>query len=203
MLKFAVKLTAATVVTILLAAALLARNINDGLGSMNVRNGDWATSLSTGSPDAGIILRATVAIGGLFASTREASVYYRLSDISGEPMRLNCRYRIEGADYDANWWSITAYGWDNYLIPNSHDRYSFNNENVVRNADGSWVIFVDAQEQAGNWLPVGVSGAGADSWLKVVDYDFDLLLRLYTPGHAYLETPETAPLPTVAKEACT
>ena len=202
MLKFAGKLAAATVAVILLAVVLLARNINDGLGSMDVRNGDWTTSVGTGSSDAGIMLRATVAIGGLLASTREASVYYRLSDVSGEPLRLNCRYRLEGADYDANWWSITAYGWDNYLIPNSQNRYSFNNENVVRNADSSWVITVGVQEQPGNWLPVGVSGSGADSWLKVVDYDFDLLLRLYTPGDAYLETPETAPLPTVVKEAC-
>ena len=148
------------------------------------------------------MLKATVAIGGLLASTRENSVYYRLSDIAGEPLRLNCRYRIEGDDYDTNWWSITAYSWDNYLIPNPQKRYSFNNENVVHNADGSWAIIVDAHEQAGNWLPVGPSGSGAGGWLKVVEYDFDLLLRLYTPGHAYLETPQIAALPTVVKEAC-
>ena len=163
MLKLAAKFAAATVVTILLAVALLARSINDGLGAMNVRNGDWTTSVSTGSQDAGIMLKATVAIGGLLASTRENSIYYRLSDIAGEPLRLNCRYRIEGNDYDADWWSITAYGWDNYLIPNARKRYSFNNENVVRNADGSWAIIVDAREQPGNWLPVGPSGSGAAS----------------------------------------
>jgi len=199
-LKFLIKLAAAAVATILLSAALLAINISDGLDELTVQNGNWTTSVATGSHDAGIILKATVALGGLLASTKENSMYYRLGSVDGEPLRLNCRYRIEGDDYDANWWSITAYGWDNYLIPNAQKRYSFNNENLDRNADGSWAITVAATEQAGNWLPVGPSGAAG--WRKLGDYDFDLLLRLYTPGDAYLASPESAALPTVTLEAC-
>jgi hypothetical protein len=200
LLKFLIKLTAAAVATILLAALLLARNVSGGLEAMSARNGDWMTSGAIGSQDAGVMLKAAVAIGGLLGSTQENSMYYRLSTVAGEPLRLNCRYRIEGKDYDADWWSITAYGWDNYLIPNPQKRYSFNNENLVRNADGSWAITVAATEQAGNWLPVGPSGA--PDWRKLGDYDFDLLLRLYTPGNAYLETPQSAELPTVTREAC-
>lgn len=200
MLTFAIKLGAAAVLTVLLSAVLLAVRISDGLDSMSVRNGDWVTSVATGSKDAGVILKATVALGGLLASTQENSMYYRLSTVDGEPLRLHCRYRIEGDDYDADWWSITAYGWDNYLIPNPQKRYSFNNENLVRNADGSWAITVAASKQAGNWLPVGPSGAA--DWRKPGDYDFDLLLRLYTPGDAYLRAPQSAALPTVTLEAC-
>jgi hypothetical protein len=199
-LKLLLKLFVAIVVTISLSAVFLARNIRDGLGAMSVQNGDWTTSVSTGSKDAGSLLKATVALGGLLASTPENSMYYRLGSVAGEPLRLNCRYRIEGSDYDADWWSITAYGWDNYLIPNPPKRYSFNNENIVRSDDGSWVIIVDASEQGGNWLPVGPSGAA--DWRKFVDYDFDLLLRLYTPGSVYLETPQSAVLPKVFQEAC-
>jgi hypothetical protein len=199
-LKLLIKLTAAAVVTVVLSAVLLARSIGDGLGAMSVQNGDWVTNVATGSQDAGVMLKAAVSIGGLLASTRENSMYYLLSAIAGEPLRLNCRYRIEGDDYAADWWSITAYGWDNYLIPNAQKRYSFNDENLVRNADGSWAITVAATEQAGNWLPVGPSGA--PDWRKLGDYDFDLLLRLYTPGDAYLVTPQSAALPTVTREAC-
>ena len=200
MLKFLIKLSAAAMATVLLSAVLLARSISDGLGDMSVQNGDWVTSVATGSQDAGVMLKAAVALGGLLASTQENSMYYRLSTIAGEPLRLNCRYRIEGDDYEADWWSITAYGWDIYLIPNPQKRYSFNNENLVRNANGSWVITVAATEQAGNWLPTGPSGA--PDWRKLGDYDFDLLLRLYTPGDAYLKTPQSAPLPKVTREAC-
>ena len=86
---------------------------------------------------------------GLVASTREDSMYYRLNSVAGEPLRLNFRYRIEGDDFDADWWSITAYGWDNYLIANNLKRYSFNNENIDRREDGSWVINIGTEQQAG------------------------------------------------------
>jgi hypothetical protein len=199
-LRSILKLCAAALAAILLSAILLARSISEGVDEMGVQNGDWITSVSAGAADADPLLKATVAIGALLASTRENSMYYRLSSVAGEPLRLNCRYRIEGRDYDANWWSITAYGWDNYLIPNAEKRYSFNNDNLIRRGDGSWVITVAASEQPGNWLPVGPSGAPI--WRKLGDYDFDLLLRLYTPGDAYLDAPRTAPLPTVTLEAC-
>ena len=127
-------------------------------------------------------------------------MYYRLSTVAGEPLRLNCRYKIEGKDYNADWWSITAYGWDNYLIPNAQKRYSFNNENLIRNADGSWIITVAATEQPGNWLPVGSSGASR--WRQFSHQDFVLLLRLYTPGVAYIQRPQSAPLPIVTQESC-
>ena len=200
MFKLGMKLLGAAVLTVLLSVALLGRNISQGLGGMSLQNGDWTTSLAHGSKDAGVMLKATVALGGLLASSAENSMYYRLDSVDGEPLRLNCSYRIEGNDYEADWWSITAYGWDNYLIPNAQKRYSFNNENLVRNIDGSWVITVAATKQAGNWLPVGP--AGAPAWRNMSDHDYDLLLRLYTPGDAYLATPQSAALPTVTKEAC-
>ena len=127
-------------------------------------------------------------------------MYYSLSSLGGEPLRLNCSYRIEGSDYDADWWSITAYGWDYFLIPNEEKRYSFNNENLTRGQDGSWIIHVGSQHADGNWLPIGPSGTPAAE--KDKDHDFDLLLRLYTPGDAYLQRPESAPLPTVTLESC-
>ncbi len=195
-----IRLLGVAVLTLALSVYFLVRNIGSGLGALSVENGNWITNVSTGSSDAGIMLKATIAMGGLLASTRENSMYYRLDSLDEEPLRLNCRYRIEGMDYDADWWSITAYGWDNFLIPNQQKRYSFNNENIVRRADGSWVIYVAAEEQTVNWLPVGPSGA--PSWRKRSGHDFDLLLRLYTPGKAYLEAPQSAPLPTVTLEGC-
>lgn len=190
----------AALLTVVLSIILTARSIGGGLGNIGEANGNWVTNVSTGSADAGVILKATVALGGLLASTREDSIYYRLSSVSGEPLRLNCRYRIQGDDYAADWWSITAYGWDNYLMPNPIKRYSYNNENIDRAQDGSWEIHVAAAEQPGNWLPI--APAGADAWRRLADHDFDLLLRLYTPGQAYLDSPQSAPMPTVTLEGC-
>ena len=178
----------------------LAVAIKHGLGQNFLTNGDWRTSASIGSAEANAKVRAVVAIGGLLASTREDSMYYTLNSVAGEPLRLNCRYRIEGGDYEADWWSITVYGWDYYLIPNREKRYSYNNENIARDEDGRWVIHVGARQEDGNWLPVGPSGTPIAG--KPTKHDFDLLLRLYTPGDAYLQRPESAPLPVVTLEGC-
>lgn len=185
---------------LLVSALFLRLTIKQGLGQSFLQNGDWRTSETIGSADASAMVKAVVAIGGLLASAREDSMYYTLSSVSGEPLRLNCRYRIEGGDYDADWWSITAYGWDYFLIPNREKRYSFNNENLTRNEDGRWTISVGPQTEDGNWLPVGPSGTPLASQNQ--NHDFDLLLRLYTPGDAYLQQPKSAPLPTVTLESC-
>ncbi len=190
----------AALLSLTISVLLVALTITQGLGRNFLQNGDWRTSMEIGFAEAGPKVRAVVAIGGLLASTREDSMYYTVSSVAGEPLRLNCRYRIEGQDYDADWWSITAYGWDYFLIPNPQRRYSFNNESVTRDKDGHWVIHVSAQEMEGNWLPVGPSGA--DIADKSVRHDFDLLFRLYTPGEAYLQQPESAPLPVVTMEGC-
>ena len=190
----------AAIATLALSALLLSIYIKDGLGNTPIVNNNWTTSLNIGSEEAGPRLKALVAIAGLLASTREDSIYYSLKSLNGEPLKLNCRYTITGDDYDADWWSITAYGWDFYLIPNEQKRYSFNNENLIRNANNTWEITVSAVAAEGNWLPIGPSGGRAED--KSVDNDFDLLLRLYTPGDAYLQRPESASLPQVKLAGC-
>jgi len=197
-LPLVLKLMLAAVLSLLIGAVWLAQSIGKGLDTMSVSNADWSTSVSTGSSEANAISRAAVSISGLLASTRENSLYYRLGSVAGEPLRLSCRYRIRGSHYEANWWSITAYGWDHFLIANNEGRYSFNNENLQRDANGRWEIVVASTPQAGNWLPVGE----AEGERRMSDSDFDLLFRLYTPGDAYLSNPESAPLPTVSLESC-
>ncbi len=189
-------------VLLVLAASVLFLflSIKHGLGNSSLKNGDWYTSESIGSADADVMVRAVIAISGLLASTREDSMYYHLKSVGGQPLSLNCRYRIEGDDYDADWWSITVYGWDYYLIPNQEKRYSFNNENIVRGDGGRWVIHLSAEHADGNWLPLGPSGAPVAS--QSSKNDFDLLLRLYTPGDAYLQQPASASLPVVTLEGC-
>lgn len=195
-----IKITAAILLSLSLSVVLFIVQLKSNSGFGDVSNGDWTTSLDTGSENASIMQKAGVAIGGLLASKRESSIYYRLSAIDGKPLTVNCNYRIEGNDYDANWWSITVYGWDNYLLPNKLQRYSYNNENLARDASGNWAVRVSAKSTDGDWLPIGP--AGGDEWKNLNDHDFDFLLRLYTPGEAYLQTPSTAALPKVVEEGC-
>jgi hypothetical protein len=77
-------------------------------------------------------------------------------------------------------WSVTAYGDDDYLIDNPLQRYAVGDRDpLVFNADGSLDLWVQADappaDQQNNWLPVR---AGAP---------FLLNARLYWPRDAALD----------------
>jgi hypothetical protein len=156
-----------------------------------VRNGPWMTNLDIGSQQAGIYLRAAIARHGLLALTKSEAVYLSAySDSEGQPLRSSCDYTIECKDLDAEWWSITIYGKDDFLIPNPQNLYSCNGNNLVRDADGMFRIHLSATPQEVNWLPSGN------------EETLSLTLRLYKAGQALLNDPGAAELPRIIKVKC-
>jgi len=156
-----------------------------------VVNGPWRTSLAVGSPRAGMYLRAWVALNGLFALNKTETVYFFAdTDEDGQSLRSVCDYRVEGRDIAARWWSITVYGADNYLIPNTAMRYAFNGRNIAKNADGRYTILMSSTPRTGNWLPSGNQD------------QLHLALRLYNPLPEVYQKPAELELPRIIKEAC-
>lgn len=154
-------------------------------------NGPWTTNLAAGSTNAGMYTRAAVAIGGLLALNKSETIYYAANgDSAGDSFDPRCTYRIEGRDPDARWWSVTAYGKDRFLIDTPSKRYAVGKANVVRTADGTFVIRVSTAEHVENWIAASPDG-------------FILTLRLYNPGPSVTDDPATATLPAIVKEACT
>jgi hypothetical protein len=158
-----------------------------------IRNGPWWTSLATGGSDAGMYLRAQIAITGLFALTPSEAVYFTAAtDDAGEPLRRRCTYLVEGTPLPARWWSITAYGDDNFLIANAANRFSFNMANLPIAADGTFRVIAGPEEQSGSWLPTG-AGAGG----------FNLTLRVYNPPPELLADLSHVALPSITRQgAC-
>ncbi|MFR8312943.1 MAG: DUF1214 domain-containing protein [Ruminococcus sp.] len=71
---------------------------------------------------------------------------------------------------EGGFWSVTAYGDDDFLIDNPIDRYCINDRSGLKaNDDGSVDVILskDAPEDTTNWLPVGDGG-------------FHLYMRIYT-----------------------
>jgi hypothetical protein len=123
-------------------AATWATAIRGSMGG-SVDNGPWRTSLYIGSSESGPYLRARIAVHGLLALSREETLYYTATgDSDGHALAGNCSYRIEGRDPPARWWSITAYGADDFLIPNSAERYSVSMNSVARGPDGTFALTV-------------------------------------------------------------
>jgi hypothetical protein len=155
-----------------------------------ISNGPWRTSLLTGSSQGGPYLRAYIAVHGLLALSREETVYYTAKDDSdGHALDGHCSYRVEGRDPPARWWSITAYGADDYLIQNAAERYSVSMNSVARRADGTFGVPLSQKQAGGDWIPVAAE-------------HFDLTIRLYNPQAAVVADPAGVTLPTITKVAC-
>ncbi len=82
------------------------------------------------------------------------------------PLVASCEYRVAGFVPPTRYWTLTAQTPDGALIANPAGRHGFTTGEIVRDADGSFVVNGCGEGAPGNWLPV----AGGR---------FDLVLRLY------------------------
>jgi hypothetical protein len=155
-----------------------------------VENGSWRTDVAAGNPRGNPYTRARVALHGFLALNARETVYYTAThDSEGQRLDGRCVYEISGHDPDARWWSITAYGPDEFLIPNPANRYSVSRTTVSREADGAFLVQVGGANDGANWIPLGPGR-------------FSLSLRLYNPGPRVVFDPARVVLPTVKKVSC-
>ena len=127
--------------------------------------------------------RALVALAGLGANTIEVALYPKIEqDADGNTLTGEKSYLLHFESYpqvlEGGFWSVTAYGDDDFLIDNPMDRYCINDRSGLKaNDDGSVDVILseDAPEDTTNWLPVGDGG-------------FHLYMRIYTPDMDALET---------------
>ena len=126
--------------------------------------------------------RAMVALMGLGANTTDVAIHPKTdADSTGAVLTGKKTYTLhieaEPPTKEKGFWSVTAYGEDDFLIDNAIDRYCVNDRSGLhRNPDGSIDIILskEAPEDTTNWLPVG-------------EGDFHLFLRIYKPDTAALE----------------
>lgn len=130
-------------------------------------------------------IRAVVAMIGLGANLPEDAMYPSTQvDSMGASLNGSQDYRLHFAADQMPpvkaFWSVTAYGQDDFLIDNPAQRYAVGSMSpLTRNADGSLDIWIQSQPPQGamrnNWLPVRHGAA------------FLLNARLYWPQPEALE----------------
>ena len=69
-----------------------------------------------------------------------ARYFVARTDDNGRALAADCTYLITGRPLNARWWSVALYDEYGGLIANSSGRYSFNSEELLRHADGSYRI---------------------------------------------------------------
>lgn len=136
--------------------------------------------------------RAMIALGGLGANPTDVAIYAKTSvDVNQETLNGQNNYVLHFETFppiqEGGFWSVTAYGSDDFLIANELNRYCINDRSAfVLNEDGSLDIQLSATapEQQSNWLPIGTG-------------DFHLFLRIYLPDTEAINENWTAPSVTV------
>ncbi|AKC85792.1 DUF1214 domain-containing protein [Pseudoxanthomonas suwonensis] len=151
-----------------------------------VYENQWLGSLGMGNYGSNYWTRTSVNLVGLWGNTNAEVVYYvGTVDADGKPLNGANRYVLEfPADsrpetvVDAYWSIILVDVPDYRVVPNSLNRFNFNNYSGLKDqADGSLRILVSARPDEAiapesNWLPAP-DGKG-----------FSLTLRLYVPKEA-------------------
>ena len=166
------------------------------VGPSGVDAGVWRVNLLAGSPNADAYTRARVALGALLALDRRETLYYiARTDERGEPLRANCRYRLNGPVPAARWWSVTAYAEDFFLFANEQRRYSVNGQTAVLDAQGRFAFVTG---------PVAPAAGESLTWLPTPgDRGLVFTLRVYIPDPALAAAPGTLQPPTIEPQgAC-
>ena len=132
--------------------------------------------------------RAAVALVGLGANTNEIAIYPRADyDSNNEVLKGANSYTLHFSSLppveEGGFWSITAYGDDNYLIDNPINRYNVTDRSEYKlNVDGSLdvTLSANAPQDGSYWLPTGNKA-------------FHLFMRMYLPDLKALDnwTPPT------------
>ncbi|MFI9636734.1 DUF1254 domain-containing protein [Nocardia sp. NPDC051929] len=166
--------------TELTAAVETARQqIPVSLGARTVNENGWLVDPDVGRFGTNYLLRAVIAHVALGASLMTENAYYPTLFASTDAGGGTGRFRLHFAPGQLppvdEFWSLTAYAADNYLVPNPAGIYAVGHPDPVTvNPDGSVDIALQytdprAGVAAGNWLPIPESG------------QFSLTLRLYAP----------------------
>ena len=180
--------TVATVVG--LGATWFAVTEGTAFGAISI--GAWTAWPRTGTADIDPYARAAVARNGeLPIGSGDGVAFFASTDDRRRPLDGRCDIILSGTTPQARYWTVTLYDLEGQLVANSLERQGFTSQEVVRNADGSFVIVVAPRARPGNWLPTG----GVERYV--------LVFRLYdTPVGVATRASREAPMPSVAVERC-
>lgn len=124
--------------------------------------------------------RAMVAWGGFGALPASAAIYpHTYTDREGNQLDGNKAYlcHFDSEPPAGEFWSLTAYGEDQFLIPNASERYGINDRSEFRkNSDGSFDVLLQEKQPPEEWK---------DNWIPVSGKAFGLVLRIYAPQPEY------------------
>ena len=157
-----------------------------------VRLGPWELAAHAGSTEADPYTRANLERSGeIPLAVGEGLQLIARVDDDGRPLDARCAYTVGPRVPAARYWTLSLIDPDGWPIENLAERYGFRSSEILRAANGDFVITVAADAQPGDWLPIGRPGR------------FALALRLYdSPLGATAGAIDRTAVPRVTRVGC-
>jgi hypothetical protein len=167
-------------------------SLRDARGFDAATIGPWTVSRKAGAVDADPYARAAMERSGeIPLALGEGLQFIARADDRGAALTSRCVYLVGRVTPPARYWTLGVIDQQGFPVENPMQRYEFRSSEVLRGADGGFVIAVSATARPGNWLPVGANGR------------FALALRLYdSPFGATAGAIEKATMPRIVRESC-
>jgi hypothetical protein len=185
-------LLAATLAAVALGLGATAVSLSGDPGFGGVRLGPWASWPHLGAPDIDPYARAVTALDGAAPlGVNEGLAFFAGEDDKGAAFDSRCSYEISGPTLPARLWTLAVYRGDGRLEPNAADRQGLSSAQLLRAANGDFVIRASRSARPGNWLPLGETRS------------FVLALRLYQASTGALSSAyDGLVLPKISRGAC-
>jgi hypothetical protein len=172
------------------ASVWYALQAQEGVGAVTI--GEWTAFPDIGTPQADPYSKARVAREVMLSLGRAEGLSFSAQrDSSGDILRQECRYRIEGSVPSSRFWTLHAVDRNGAVIRSGRPRAAaLHSYELLRMADNSVTIAIGALPDPGNWL--ALSGRGAMS----------LVLTLYDTPIASSTGVSDIELPQILKAGC-
>jgi hypothetical protein len=167
-------------------------SLKNGFGFGAVKAGPWIAWPKAGAASIDPYLRAMLTRSGeMPLGASEGISFVALNDSAGNRLNGACDYTVSGQTPQARYWTLTAMTPAGRIFANPADRNGFTSSEILRSADGGFVIALSHNARPGNWLPLAYG------------QHFILDLRLYeTEFSAAAVAFDPASLPSIVQGTC-
>lgn len=190
-MRFVLRLLMSIAVALAVGFGLSYYALTDGRLFGAVSLGPWTTWPDIGAPAPNPYSNGHIAReASLQLGRAEGLRFVATSDSDGDPLDLNCAYRIDGHVPVSTFWTLAAVDadWVNLSVPDTPP--SLRSSDVVRTANGALAIHVGTQVRPGTWLELEGSGP------------FSLVLTLYDTTALSSFAAADVTMPAITMEGC-
>lgn len=153
--------------------------------------GNWIAFPTRGTPAADPYSKARFSREADLALGRaEGIVFIARRDATGEPLLVECTYRLEGELPPARFWTLRAQDGSGDVVAAEGRAPALHSDALLRRADNQALATISRHPAPGNWL--AIEGTGP----------FTLVLTLYDTAMASSARLAEVQLPSVLKEGC-